>query len=102
MCLQMETLHINGSSKITATKRVWEGECDPECSLGELGKCVLQKSSCCIPFFPTTVSVNKLFEDCIAQVQQSGSGFPEAWDCQVCLVSLLRKLICVDFQGRWK
>lgn len=53
-------------------------------------------------FFPTTVSINKLFEDCITLVQQSGSGFLEAWDCQVCLVSLLRKLMGVDFQGSWK
>lgn len=42
MCLQMGTLHINGSSKITATKRVWEGECDPEHSLGAWEVCVTE------------------------------------------------------------
>lgn len=53
-------------------------------------------------FFPTSVSTNKFCEDCVAALQQSHSGFCEAWDCQVCLVSWLRKLIGVDFQGRWK
>ena len=76
----------------------------PQIALWELETWMLfQKFSCCdsgsFPFlFQSISSLRIALPHCNNHVQD----FHEAWDYQACLVSLLRKLMGVDFQGSWK